>query len=116
MVQTLDSKSEAHAKLTEAMMRFGDRLSSAELVHCVPRLLDLLNESHHRPIDELAPGVRLVIVEHCDCDEGGDASVHHAAELEVLVRQVIAELDRVRLTYLQRGHWSDVPVPPQMFG
>ena len=116
MERAFDITSEAHATLNDVIQRYADDISSAELRYCVPRLINLLYESHDHPVDDLMPGVRLLVTECCDCDEGGDAFVHHADKLDIFVRQITRALERIRGALHTRGQWSQVPVPPQLFG
>ncbi|MAE61193.1 MAG: hypothetical protein CMJ49_07535 [Planctomycetaceae bacterium] len=116
MERASDITSEAHARLYEVIQQHGDAISSAELRYCVPRLVNLLYDSHDHLVDDLTPSVRLLVAEHCDCDEGGDAPIHHADKLDVIVRHITRALEDLRSALHKRGQWSQVPVPPQLFG
>ena len=87
-----------------------------ELRYCMPLLIDLINEAYDQPFDQIEPAIRCIISEHCQVDLAGDAPAHDDVALERHVHIVIGAMKRFHRTQCRRHVWSDVPVPPQMFG
>lgn len=83
-----------------------------------PELLALLDEFHDRPVRELAPLIRRLVLEQGFVDENGDSVIdeQEAARLDEVVELVLTALERVRQRFAELGRWSDVPVTPQMCG
>jgi len=83
-----------------------------------PRLIDLLMESHHQPIDQFEGVVRRLVIEQHFVGENGDDSMDEAIPLGVdrHVRVLVMTLEHVRNELLGEGKWSEAPVTPLMFG
>ena len=94
-----------------------DACWSQEIRCCVPRLVDLMFETHDRPIEQVAPAVRSIIFESCQLDEGGDAAEHSSTgELDSAIFRLVREMQRLRTVEERHGAWSAAPVPPLMCG
>lgn len=103
--------------------RDSDRVDSdCPAVSLLPQLVDMIAESCDRPVAQLAPTIKRVIVErtfHGLCgDHAGGAGCAAAGSrsIERQVHVMVLVLERVRLSALAKGQWSTMPVTPQMFG
>jgi hypothetical protein len=81
----------------------------------LPRLVQMLNQSHDRPMTEYAEAIRTIMREHSRVDHG-DSRGEIAKSLNRHVKLVIETLEQIRVERLERGQWSDAPVPPLMCG
>jgi len=81
-------------------------------------LLPLLQEYHDRPIMDLGPLIRQLVMEKDFADGCGDRVIddEYVAQLDLRVDLIITVLERVRLRCIEDHEWSDAPVAPQMFG
>jgi hypothetical protein len=84
----------------------------------MPSLLRLLQQYHHRPMDELRPTIRRLVEERDFVDECGDPCIdcEHERLMQAYVDLLVHVLERVRRHNLTHGEWSNAPVTPQMFG
>ena len=88
----------------------------------LPQLVDMISESCDRPVAQLAPTIKRLIVEHTFHGLSGDYPVNIAfaeagtRSIERQVRTMVRVLELVRRSALAKGQWSDTPVTPQMFG
>ena len=87
-------------------------------VWLLPDLLAMVEESHDRPVRELTPTIRRMILEHNFVDAIGDGLIEsdEQARVERLVQVLVKVLEKVRKTALDEGQWSEAPVTPLMFG
>ena len=81
-------------------------------------LVGLLEESHDRPVRELVPTIRLLILEHEFTDHAGDSAGNLSLQERVdeLVELFVNLLEKLRQQAITRGEWSELPASPQMFG
>jgi hypothetical protein len=89
---------------------------AAELVECVPPLMDLVTEYHDQPTEFLVSAVRNTLLEHCRVGPAGNPAKLDAEEVQYHVTLLIRELETVRRALIKSGEWSDTPCPPQCFG
>lgn len=81
-------------------------------------LIELIAQSHDRPVAELAPIIRQRINDQSfvnDC-VGRLSGPLWQQLVECQVDLLVDVLEHVRQIALARGLWSDAPVPQQMFG
>jgi len=83
---------------------------------CVPQLVDLLEQIHDRPVSELADSVRSIVSERCRLRAQGERGRIEDYAYWSALGWLIHEMERLRRAELRCGEWSDLPVPPQMFG
>ncbi|MHC4994188.1 MAG: hypothetical protein ACYTGQ_03955 [Planctomycetota bacterium] len=83
---------------------------------CVPHLIELMESSHNRPMTQSRDAIRSVVADFCLRGDLGDMRDGSSVMLEVHVKFLVEELEKCRKMRIKGGDWSDVPVPPQMFG
>ena len=80
-------------------------------------MVALLEQAHESPADELEPTIRERICSIRFQFEGGDAcDIASDEEVTAYVRLLTDVLESVRKLGLQRGHFSELPATPPMFG
>lgn len=108
--------------------REGTQLSSSVRQQCcaLPQstmwvlhdLVQMIAESHDRPMYQMAPMVRRLIAEQNFADDCGDPIINtdRETQIDLQVNVVLRVLEEVRHLALDRGLWSNAPMAPQMFG
>ena len=103
----------------------GEAEHDCPLLPLLPDLMPLIEELHHRPVEQLVPMIRRMLLERDFVDENGDSviaagadesSESHAAFVEREVQTLARVLGSLRRDAFERGAWSDAPVTPIMFG
>ena len=81
-------------------------------------LVQMIAESHDRPVHQMAPMIRRLIAEQNFADDCGDPiiSADREAQIDLQVDVVLRVLEQVRDLALDQGLWSNAPMVPQMFG
>jgi hypothetical protein len=81
-------------------------------------LVGLLAEFHDRPMHELAPMIRRMLVEQHFVDDNGNnvLQARTGAEIDRHVRQITEVLESVRKQALEQGLLCDLPTCPLMYG
>jgi len=84
----------------------------------LPELLELVSEDHNRPVLELEPVIRRVVLENefVGACPGVVVNEHHDDIIDLTVKMIVRSLEKVRRHALQRGEWSDAPITPLMCG
>jgi hypothetical protein len=85
-----------------------------ELIYAVPMFVDLLYESHDRPMYDLELAVRAMLREHTRVTADPIMFDRHAMEHHV--RLLVELLDHLRRQQMDAGQWSNTAAAPQMFG
>ena len=106
-----------------ATTRDSDDSNEPEALHPHPsvaisvlrELVGLLEESHDRPVRELVPTIRLLILEHEFTDHAGDNSANFSLQERVdeLVELFVSLLEKLRQQAITRGEWSELPATPR---
>ena len=108
---------QAQSKLIRTLQTGDGVRHPSPLAHCVPRLLDLLADSHDRPMHEMSVAVRQIVFEHSQqyyVTEG--PAKPDPQRLNACADRLVAELEKLRRAAVRRGMFSDAPVPPLMCG
>lgn len=81
-------------------------------------LLRLIAEGHDRPVRELEPMIRQLIVEKNFCDETGDVCLddQQRRSIDDYVDVLVRVLERVREQAVASGAWSSLPASAPMCG
>lgn len=85
----------------------------------LPELLRLAAEQPDRPVDELEPAIRELVVERRFVETAGDPVAEgraHEWTVQFYVTALMRVLQRLRDRGLDTGAWSTMPTTPQMFG
>ena len=84
----------------------------------LPDLVQMIQQSHERPVQELSPTIRCLLVEQHFADDNGDnvIDVQEEALVNEMVDLLVRVLLKVRAQAIHVGQWSDAPVTPIMFG
>lgn len=111
----------AHELLELELCRMEDvgmSASSSTALWVLSRLLKLVEETHDRPVEHLAPTIRSLVTEQSFTSDAGDCVIDARREAEVnrQVDLIVRVLEEVRMTALAQGRWSTHPATPQMFG
>lgn len=102
--------------LTKAIHRHCDPSIRKDISRCVPQLAALLDSMHERPINELAHAVRELIHESCRVHAAISVCGRSADALDESIHALLKDMEHLRRRELRSGHWSEISVPPQMFG
>ena len=81
-------------------------------------LIRLVSESPDRPVAEMRPTIRRVLIERLFVDCNGDTALCAAehVDIDLFVRTVTQVLESVRADGIETGEWAGTPATPQMFG
>lgn len=84
----------------------------------LPELLNLVCEQRDRPVQEMTPMVRRLIVEQSFVDENGDSifDARARSQVEKQVEVIVRVLESIRQEALSDGRWSNVPLADMMYG
>jgi hypothetical protein len=108
---------QAQSKLIRTVQSADGVRQPSPLIHCVPRLLALLAESHDQPMHEVSVAVRQIVFEHSQPAYVGDGPAKpDPQQLSACADRLIAELEKLRRAAVRHGMFSDAPVPPLMCG
>jgi hypothetical protein len=87
-----------------------------DLCLCVPHLIELMESAHNRPMSDSRDAIRSVVADYCMRGDLGEMHEGGSVMLEVHVKLLVKELEKCRRVRIDKGNWSDAPIPPQMFG
>ena len=117
----MDGQSEfydqAQSKLVRTLQTADGVRHPSPLTGCVPRLLELLAESHDQPMQQVSVAVRQIVFEHSRqyyVTEG--PTKPDPQRLNACADRLVAELEKLRRAAVRRSMFSDAPVPPLMCG
>lgn len=84
----------------------------------LPDLVQMISQSHEKPVQELAPTIRCLLVDQHFADDNGDNVIDDQEEAMVneMADLLVSVLLQVRTKAIHGGQWSDAPVTPIMFG
>jgi len=84
----------------------------------IEQLLNLVEEFHQRPVRELEPTIRRMLIDQSFCDDNGDSVTDGLFErtFNAQVTLTVRVLERVRRQGLSQGRWSEMPAAQPMFG
>ncbi len=117
----MDGQSEffdqAQSKLIGALQSADGISQPSAVTQCVPRLLELLAESHDQPMRKVSVAVRQIVFECSRPAYVGDGPAKPDPQrLNACADRLVDELEKLRKAAVRRGMFSDAPVPPLMCG
>lgn len=101
-------------RLIDAICERAQSKWRGELCYLAPMLLDLVTESHERPVEDLEPAIRALLREHSRVT--ADPVFFDPRAFDHHVQLLVEELESIRREQVAQGAWSEACVPPQMFG
>ena len=108
-------QSQAEERLLQFMANRCDQYWYYQMRHCVPQLIALLDQSGMLGDESLAEQAGNIIRENCPIQETGEPMSHRHRALELQIRLIIDELERLACPD-HRPESVATHVPPQMFG
>lgn len=109
------NRSEAEGRLLQFMAGQCDQYWYYQLRYCVPQLLILLDEATTMSDEQLASQAARLIRDYCPIQDTDEPMNHRHRALEVQIRLITDELER--MAFPDRQHDPAAHhVPPQMFG
>ena len=103
-----------HQRLVETIRERAHPKWAEELCYLTPMLIDLMADAHDRPVEQSEPAIRALLREHSRVT--ADPVFFDPRAFERHVHMLVEELEALRRERLENGEWSEVCVPPQMFG
>ena len=88
------------------------------IVAALPHLIQVARDHPEKPIEDLRPMIKRVILEQLFVDITGDSIIetHHHLQVKQYVELTVRVLVRFRWDEFGAEQWSDMPITPQMFG